>query len=118
MAAPYVTGAASLLLSKKCKVTDVTYKGQKPPNPLKGESDCARNGTPPLGGWGACLRNISKVKETILKNVEKIEQLSEKTLTGGRLNACTDTCKHAIYHSPYKNQKFGTIETKTSITTN
>jgi hypothetical protein len=75
MAAPYVTGAASLLLSKKCKV-----------------------------------------KETILKNVDKIEQLSDKILTGGRLNvnnslnACTDTCKHAIYHSPYKNQKFGTIE--------
>jgi subtilisin family serine protease len=75
MAAPYVTGAASLLLSNKCKV-----------------------------------------KETILKNVDKIEQLADKILTGGRLNvnnslnACTDTCKHAIYHSPYKNQKFGTIE--------
>ncbi|WP_171899655.1 S8 family peptidase, partial [Candidatus Marithrix sp. Canyon 246] len=75
MAAPYVTGAASLLLSKKCNI-----------------------------------------KQAILKNVDKIEQLSDKILTGGRLNvnnslnSCTDTCKHAIYHSPYKNQKFGTIE--------
>lgn len=67
--------------------------------------------------WSQC-QNLSakQIKNTILKNVDQIEQLSDKILTGGRLNvnnslkACTDTCKHAVYHSPYKNQKFGTIE--------
>lgn len=84
MAAPYVTGTVSLL-------------------------------------WSQC-KNLSfkQIKNTILKNVDKIEQLSDKMLTGGRLNvkltleAChkltADVCKHAVYHSPYKNQKFGTIE--------
>jgi hypothetical protein len=84
MAAPYVTGTISLL-------------------------------------WSQC-QNLSakQIKNIILKNIDPIAQLSDKILSGGRLNvsstleACNklkgDSCKHAVYHSPYKNQKFGTIE--------